>query len=425
MRASLHRASVLAGRITATALLAAAACRTVPSPEPAASLAIAGRVNQSPSVAAEGAFVAVSWVAVGEDGQADAFVATSHDGGAVFDAPIQVNDVAGEVRASEQQAPRIAVRSDAVAVLWTAKRGGETQIRVAVSRDGGRSFASSRLVSALGAPGTRGWGALLIDDRRQIQAVWLDTQLSASAAPSPHAGDRGGEHAVHAGASMPGMRQDVYTASIPLDEGAAASARVAATGVCFCCKTAITQSRGGLAAAWRDIYPGSLRDITYAQLDRASGLERVRVSDDAWKLDGCPEDGPAMAADAAGVTHVVWPTLVSNSPPAKGVFHAETADAAAFSPRMRLDSGTGSAAHPAIAVAPSGTVLAAWDVTDGEDRRLEMRVRRGTAWTAPQLLSRTSAASSPAIAAVPQGFLVAWGRRDASRSAIEIRRVPD
>jgi hypothetical protein len=92
---------------------------------------------------------------------------------------------------------------------------------------------------------------------------------------------------------------------------------------------------------------------------------------------------------------------------------------------MRLDSGTGSAAHPAIAVAPSGTVLAAWDVTDGEDRRLEMRVRRGTAWTAPQLLSRTSAASSPAIAAVPQGFLVAWGRRDASRSAIEIRRVPD
>jgi hypothetical protein len=130
-----------------------------------------------------------------------------------------------------------------------------------------------------------------------------------------------------------------------------------------------------------------------------------------------------MAADQAGGFHIVWPTLVSNSPPAKGVFYADSADGTTFSPRVRLDAGAGSASHPAIALGRAGTVLAVWDVTGAPDKRVEMRIRTGSTWTAPEVLTHTVSASSPAVAAIPQGFLVAWGGRDERASAIELRRV--
>jgi hypothetical protein len=33
----------------------------------------------------------------------------------------------------------------------------------------------------------------------------------------------------------------------------------------------------------------------------------IRVSDDHWVLDGCPENGPALAVDASRRVHLVWP----------------------------------------------------------------------------------------------------------------------
>ena len=36
-----------------------------------------------------------------------------------------------------------------------------------------------------------------------------------------------------------------------------------------------------------------------------------RVSEDKWMLEGCPDDGPAMAVDARDRIHIVWPTLVT------------------------------------------------------------------------------------------------------------------
>jgi hypothetical protein len=48
-----------------------------------------------------------------------------------------------------------------------------------------------------------------------------------------------------------------------------------------------------------------MRDIAFAK--SSDGGRRfgplVKVSEDNWELNGCPEDGPAMAADGAGVIH--------------------------------------------------------------------------------------------------------------------------
>src|ERR1700710_3157521 len=94
----------------------------------------------------------------------------------------------------------------------------------------------------------------------------------------------------------------------------ARAARLA--GVCYCCKTSlVTGDDGSLYAAWRHVYPGNIRDIAFT-VSRDSGrtfADPVRVSDDRWVLDGCPENGPAMAIDGRNRVHIVWPTLVSGS----------------------------------------------------------------------------------------------------------------
>ena len=102
-----------------------------------------------------------------------------------------------------------------------------------------------------------------------------------------------------------------------------------ATNVCGCCKTAITTGQdGAIYVAFRNIYPGSLRDISFAvsRDDGRTFSPPVRVSEDHWMLDGCPDDGPTIAVDHDGVVHLVWPTLVEGPEPAIGLFHASTRD---------------------------------------------------------------------------------------------------
>ena len=48
------------------------------------------------------------------------------------------------------------------------------------------------------------------------------------------------------------------------DEGVRSEHMVQAN-VCFCCKTAIATAGEHVYAAWRHIYPGSLRDIAVAR----------------------------------------------------------------------------------------------------------------------------------------------------------------
>jgi hypothetical protein len=79
------------------------------------------------------------------------------------------------------------------------------------------------------------------------------------------------------------------------------------TGVCYCCKTALAAGPdGAVYAAWRHVYPGNLRDIafTMSQDGGRSFSIPIRVREDGWAINGCPDDGPAMAADTAGTVHL-------------------------------------------------------------------------------------------------------------------------
>jgi hypothetical protein len=223
-----------------------------------------------------------------------------------------------------------------------------------------------------------------MDGAGTAHTIWLDHRGMAApagaAAGAKHAG-HGATDAAYDGVAM-AQKSGLYYASA----GAApASERELAKGVCYCCKTAMTVTPdGAIHAAWRHVYAGNLRDIA-ATVSRDGGRtfsEPVRISEDGWEIAGCPDDGPAMAADGTGTVHVIWPTMLDGPTPEGALFYSFTRDGVTFAPRTRIPTlGQSRPTHPQIAVDQQGRVMVAWDeFTSGMRMAAAREVKRpGTA----------------------------------------------
>jgi hypothetical protein len=424
----------LAACSTAVAVICVAALAGQPASSPApVSLDVPGRSDSTPWIAANGTFVAVAWGA-SASGRTDVFLAVSRDGGATFGAPVQVNTVPGEARLGGELPPRVALRATRgssapeIAVLWTA-RGDATHIKTATSRDGGKTFGAPLTLQTPGAAGDRGWPALTFDQRAAVHAIWLDHRgLAAGRTAAGHSGHQAG--AAHDGVAM-AQKSGLYYASV---RGPRPSERELAKGVCYCCKTALAAAADGtLFAAWRHVYPGNLRDmaLTVSRDGGRTFSAPARVSEDRWAINGCPDDGPAIAVDAKRTAHLVWPTVIDGPTPEGALFYASTRDGATFTPRVRVPTlGGPKPSHPHIVVDGSGRTFVAWDESI-QDRRaaavreVKLQPNRPATFGEIVRLSPDGAALYPVLAATDKGLVAVWTTGgDPSRVETRAIRMP-
>ena len=406
--------------------LAASVATQAPAP---VHLMVAGRASANAWVAADGPRVAVAWGAREPGGGTDVYVAVSADGGRTFATPVLANDVRGTARVNGEMAPRVTFVSrpgqpPAIAVLWTA-RAEQTTIRVARSTDGGKTFGPSRDLQHGGAPGNRGWAALTTDNRGGVHALWLDHRGMAREA----AGGEARHHQHHAsggGARTTDGAAAAMNSAIYYSNGSAE--QELAAGVCYCCKTAIAAGIDGtLFAAWRHVYSGNMRDIALAT-SRDGGrtfAAPARVSEDRWQFNGCPEDGPALAVDTAGTAHVVWPTVVAQPESHKALFYSTTRDGKTFTSRTRVSPMRRNITHPQIAVGPGGEIAVFWDELMNGRRHVFLSRRASNGSFGPaEPLSGTTSASYPMPVFADGGFVVAWTEGTGDDARVVVRRLP-
>lgn len=399
-------------------------------------LEITGRSNANVSLATHGAFVAAAWSASAASGTTDVFVAVSLDSGRTFSAPTRVNSTAGDARVNGEQPPRVALvpraaRTPAITIVWTSRNSIGNTLLWARSEDGGRTFGPSTLVPGGEAAGNRGWQSVAVDASGAVGVLWLDHRELVS-----RSGEASGGHAHQAGHAPVKSKRDgatvaerskLYFATV----GDATSARMLLGGVCYCCKTALVRaSDETIYAAWRHVYPGNLRDIAFAtSRDRGRTFDRpVRVSEDQWALDGCPDDGPAMTLDEGAGIHLVWPTLVTDGPagqPSIGLFHSSSTDGRTFGARRRLPT-EGIPHHPQAAIA-DGVLYFAWDETKGGSRQVIVAHGMARGGADPRLqrvvVSGTDAGVYPSLAPIDGGVVVAWGSNGDRGAVIRVQSL--
>ena len=402
----------------------------------AISLGVPGRSNTDVTLAARGHSVVAAWTGTTAEGLSDVYVATSADDGATFGSPVRVNDVAGQAKTSGEQPPRVTLVAVAgsgvprIQVVWTAQGSAGGRLLTSHSDDGGRTFAPAAPVPGSDAPGNRGWESVAPTSDGSVTAVWLDHRDLAPqpGAAASHAGHAGHDHM--AGHASEGMAAGSKLLGTRLDGGG--QAQVIAGGVCYCCKTAIAASSGGvLSVAWRQVYDGNIRDIAFSRStdNGRTYAVPVRVSEDRWVLNGCPDDGPSVAVDGAGRVHILWPTLVpgqDGAEPALGLFYSSSSDGRTFAPRTRV-AVEGVPHHPQIAATASGRLVFAWDEVRDGVRRVVMATGRldgdGRLSLVPATSPPGTPSSYPALSISGDDVLVAWTAGAAGKSVINVERL--
>jgi len=361
----------------------------------------------------------VVWVG-GDDGVFDVYLGGFDAGASTFRPIVRVNDIPGDAAPHEQAPARVAVGSgEEVYVLWQNNTYIEgrfypaSDLRFAVSRDGGRNFDPAITVNddAGELPSSHTFHDLVVGKDGSVYVSWIDSreQDRARAEAGLHA--RHGE-GVDAAAVGPEIRVARST-----DGGRTfAASTVIDTSSCPCCQTSIAAGTdGSVYVAWRKVFPGEVRDIVVARSEPGGAVfeEPVRAHPDDWVFPGCPHAGPSIAVDAEGRVHIAWYTGHDER---QGLWYAVSEDGArSFGTPLPLV--TGDFVPPSlVSLAPApGGVWVGWEDRTAEISEIFVGFSYGA--RAPRSLrAAPQGARSPAFASRGSQALLAWVEGEAVRA---------
>jgi hypothetical protein len=263
-------------------------------------------------------------------------------------------------------------------------------------------------------------------------ALWLDHRELADSNRS--GGHSGHQHGGSAAQQRDGVARAQLSKLFFAHLGKADSVRTLTGGVCYCCKTALAIGpHDAVYAAWRHVYPGNIRDIAFAaSTDGGRTFGALsRVSEDGWVLDGCPENGPALAVDGRGRIHIVWPTLLppqqKDGDPQMALFYASSDDGRRFTARQPLPT-QGFPGHAQVAVDATGELVVVWDEQTKEGRRIAAARGAGDPPRGLPFTRLSVAADSrgtyPVVATSGDRTLVAWTSGAGQQTVIKVEPLP-
>lgn len=204
---------------------------------------------------------------------------------------------------------------------------------------------------------------------------------------------------------------------------------IAAETSCECCRIALSTDATGLPiAAFRTIFPGSVRDHVTLGFQRSgptAPLEPAqlhRISVDNWVTDACPHQGPSVAVSADGSEHVVWYTQGKER---QGLFYARSSDGGVhFGAAQQLGDPERMPSRPFV-YAHGHAVWRVWKEFDGRETRVLGQQSRddGVHWSAPTVLaSATGRTDHPLLVGDGRRVYLSWLSR---QHGYQLTPIPD
>lgn len=284
---------------------------------------------------------------------------------------------------------------------WLAKSGPSTyayDVRVASSRNGGQTWSRPVVPHRDGTQTEHGFVSMLPWSAAEIGIVWLDGRKTAGAAHAGH-GEAGAEMAL------------VHTTMA--GDGTLGAETVLDGRVCDCCQTDAAHAGNAVVVVYRDRSDKEVRDMSVVRFADGQWSPPRTLAADGWEINGCPVNGPAIAADGPQVA-VAWFTAAGDKPKVKVAFSSD--GGVAFGSPLVVDDGR-PLGRVDVVMLDGGAALVSW-LEQGEKGAAMLRIRRiasgGALSPAATVAHSTGARSSgfPRLARSGATVILAW--RDAS-----------
>jgi len=293
----------------------------------------------------------------------------------------------------------LAFADGALAAHWLQRNGTGTyayEVRLALSRDGGRTWSAGTVPHRDGTATEHGFVSLFPWDGERAGLVWLD-------------GRKTGGHGAHEG-TAPGAMALMQT-TVAAD-GALGPEVVLDPRVCDCCQTSAARAGDALVVAYRDRSAEEVRDVATVRYVGGRWSDPAIVAADGWVINGCPVNGPAIAADGARVA-VAWFSAPEEKGRVQVAFSSDSG--ASYGAPVRVDDGR-PIGRVDVVLLTDGDALVSWIEQAAPGAEVRVRTvapsgRRGPALTvAPSSEARSS--GFPRLERSGAEVVVAW--RDAA-----------
>jgi len=215
---------------------------------------------------------------------------------------------------------------------WIEMNGPDPEaydLKLSTSRDGGKTWSAPTSPHKDGTKTQHGFASFFTVGT-STGLVWLDGRQTSGGK---------GDMTLRASTSIP-VKSDMLVAS----------------RVCDCCPTAAANTADGPIVAFRGRTPDEIRDIYVTRLDGSAWAAPVLVHQDGWKINGCPVNGPAIAARGKDVV-VAWFTMEKGQGRAYAAFSADAGRT--FRAPVRVDD-VGSTGRVQVELLADGSAAVSW-----------------------------------------------------------------
>lgn len=318
------------------------------------------------------------------------FIQSSTDNGKTYSHAVRVNPDDQHIDAWPENPPIVEVApSGRIYVLYYANEKQKSTSFFTYSDDNGLTFSKPVLVSDHADTARNYMDKMLVDGNGKPYLFWHDTR-----------------HERH---DVAGSLSLFYTTTDNPTSGQLKNLPVS-DNICSCCRTAAALSNDNRPVLFaRMIFADGSRDHALIKMTgNGTWMPAQRVTHDEWKVEACPEHGPAMSIDKQGRTHLTWFTQGNKR---QGAYYAYSDDEGkTVSEPMALGNKNHLPGHADV-LALNNRVAVAWQEFDGEQTHIWLitSTDRGTHWSAPREIAKTSSASGfPKLISNKNQMFLSW-----------------
>lgn len=290
----------------------------------------------------------------------------------------------------------IALPDRTLAAHWLVKSSLDRNaydVHIARSADGGKSWSKPVVPHRDGTMTEHGFVSLLPWSAGRVAAVWLD--------------GRNFKETTHEGHESSANEMTLrYTAIDP--KGRGSGDVLLDSRVCDCCQTSAAMTSEGAIVVYRDRSEREVRDISVVRFNKGRWTEPRTLNMDGWEIQGCPINGPSVAAEGRRVA-VAWFTAAKETPRVNVIFSTDAG--ATFGRPIRVDEAA-PVGRVDVLMLSDGSALVSWLERTAKGGEVKVRRIRPDGSTGPAVtvaeLSAARVSGFPRMARAGDEIIFAW-----------------